>query len=94
MLSAAPLKVMMAFCRTDQKPLQLGPTTATPCVLAASANCRAFSWPPSTSSKPALNTTALRMPFWPHSAITPATVCAGVITSATSGTSGSSATVL
>ena len=37
------------------------------------------------SSKPALKTMALRMPLAPHSAMIPGTVCAGVITSATSG---------
>ena len=84
----------MVFCRTDQMPWQLGPSTATPCCRAASAMRRATSLPPSTSSKPALNTITLRMPLSPHSAMIPGTVSAGVMIMATSGVAGNSPTDL
>jgi hypothetical protein len=75
-------------------PWQFGPITVTLHFLASSTRRTACSLPASVSSNPALKTIALRMPFAPHSAMIPGTVCAGVMTSATSGVSGRSATDL
>jgi hypothetical protein len=91
--SAAPLKVMMVFARTDQNPLQFGPTTITPWVRpplrpGARWTSPAFAGILEAGAEDDRVADALSGRT-PRSS--PATVCAGVITSAMSGTSGSSA---
>ena len=74
-------------------PLQFGPTKRMPASLAA-ATISAWRCSPSTplSAKPALMTTAARMPFAPHSRSTRGAAAAGTVTTARSIDPGTSST--
>ena len=83
----------VSFAEALHMPLQFGPTKRMPASRAAATRSAWRSGPPSPlSAKPALITTAARMPLAPHSRSTPGAAAAGTVTTARSTGSGMSST--
>ncbi len=92
--NSAGAKVALRPMPGTAMPRQFGPTTRNRCGCAAASSCALRSWPTlaSPSAKPAVSTTAARVPRRPNSSIRAGTLSGGVAMTARSGVSGRLAT--